>query len=362
MRILHIAPQNISDVPMTLVRAERSLGHDSRLVTFFRDPRGYDEDVCLDLPFVSSEFAASVRRFFGNGAGRQVSNSLAATIPGELPQWHPPGVLASALMKTRERLWLPKLQRFFRRFRFWEYDLYQFDGGLDFFRDGWTAEALKKRGKRISVLYTGSDLRTRGIIEPLHSRADARFTVELDHLLLDPTLNYVPFPFETEKYAWQPADEEKHTLRIGHAPTNRKAKGTEVILDILAEVAAVREIEVVLIENLSHEQAIEAKATCDIFIDQIGDLGYGINALEALALGVPTCTGLAPGFDEKFTDHPFVEVDVATLYQAIIELIDSAELRTRLSRLGREWVEKWHDSREIVRRMHATLGEPASAA
>ncbi len=353
MRILHIAPQNISDVPMTLVRAERSLGYDSRLVTFFRDPRGYDEDICLELPFVSSDFADSMRRFFGSRKGREVSNQLA---PNDgLPVWRPAGVLENALMKTRERLWLPKLQMFFKRFRFWEYDLYQFDGGLDFFRDGWTARALKKRRKRISVLYTGSDLRTRGIIEPLHMRADAHFTVELDHLLLDAGLNFVPFPFETEKYAWKPAREKSEVIRIGHAPTNRKAKGTEVILDILGEVAAVRGIEVVLIENLPHAQAIEAKASCDIFIDQIGDLGYGINALEALALGVPTCTGLARGFHEKFADHPFVEVDAGTLYEQVIRLIDDASWRTRLSEQGRKWVEKWHDSREVVRKMHHVL-------
>ncbi|MDZ7316306.1 MAG: hypothetical protein ONB24_09315, partial [candidate division KSB1 bacterium] len=51
-RILHIAPANTSGVPGQLVLAERKLGYDSRLVTLFRDPRNYFQDICLDLPFI----------------------------------------------------------------------------------------------------------------------------------------------------------------------------------------------------------------------------------------------------------------------------------------------------------------------
>ncbi|MEZ4691087.1 MAG: hypothetical protein R3A12_13370 [Ignavibacteria bacterium] len=42
------------------------------------------------------------------------------------------------------------------------FDIYHFDGGMDFFRDLRFAKELKRRGKKIVCCYFGSDLRTRG--------------------------------------------------------------------------------------------------------------------------------------------------------------------------------------------------------
>ncbi len=358
MRILHIAPQNISDVPMTLVRAERALGHDSRLATFFRDPRGYDEDMCLELPLVRSTAVRRLKRWVSDPHRQRVDNSSRATGEGP-PVWRPHGAAERWLVVLRERLWQPRIERWMREADFWNFDVYEFDAGLDFYRDGRIARRLRRAGKRIIVAYTGSDLRTRGIIPAVDAAADLRITFEWDHLDLDDSLMHVLFPFEPERFPFRIREAEGRAIRIGHAPTNRAAKGSDMILAVLQQLQTERDIEIVLIEHLPYREAIARKDTCDIFIDQIGDLGYGINALEALAMGIPTCTGLVPAFKRAYPDHPFVEVERHNLKDALLALIDDAARRRQLAEQGRRWLERHHDSRAIVQRIHRALEERA---
>ena len=58
-------------------------------------------------------------------------------------------------------------------------------------------------------------------------------------------------------------------VRIGHAPSVRAAKGTEIILQAIRAVAAFHPVELVLIENLPHAEALRRKATCHAFVDQV---------------------------------------------------------------------------------------------
>ena len=341
---------------MTLVRAERALGHNSRLVTFYRDPRGYDEDMCLELPLVRSVAVQRLKRWVSDPQRQRVDNSARQTGEGP-PVWRPHGAAERWLVALRERLWQRKIQRWMQEVDFWNFDVYEFDAGLDFYRDGRIVRRLKQIGKRVVVAYTGSDLRTRGIIPAVDAAADLRITFEWDHLDLDDRLMHVLFPFEPERFAFRIREAQSRPVRIGHAPTNRAAKGSDVILAVLQQLQTERDIEIVLIEHLPYRKAIARKDTCDIFIDQIGDLGYGINALEALALGIPTCTGLVPAFRRAYPDHPFVEVDRRNLKDALLALIDDAARRRRLAEQGRRWLESHHDSRAIVQRIHRALEE-----
>lgn len=125
---------------------------------------------------------------------------------------------------------------------------------------------------------------------------------------------------------------------------------------MLSAVAKMRDIKIILIENKPHKEAIALKDSCDIFIDQIGELGYGINALEALAMGIPTCTCLTPSFLQTYPKHPFVEAGAETLEQNLLDLIDQPELRRDIARKGRAWVEAHHDSRQIAKTLHLQQG------
>jgi glycosyltransferase involved in cell wall biosynthesis len=189
----------------------------------------------------------------------------------------------------------------------------------------------------------------------IDAHSQLNVSVEYDHLQLHPDLHHVFFPFDASPFP----SHEHHSggeVRIGHAPTNRAAKGSDVIISVIRSLASEYQIRVVLIENLPYAGAIELKASCDIFVDQIGDLGYGINSLEALAMGIPTCSCLAPGFERAYPDHPFIVVDAENLRSHIVRLIENPGLRARLGAAGREWVIKVHSALNAVKRIHELAG------
>ncbi|MCI0694916.1 hypothetical protein L0337_23270 [candidate division KSB1 bacterium] len=352
-RILHLAPFNTSGVPITLVRAERELGFESRLITLGRDPRGYEEDVCLDLPFLDFAGTRWAKKIFSNPARLQVTNVRRA--PAKIPPtWTPHSAPEKWLVAFRETIWQKKIAQAMAQVDFWNFDLYQLEGGLEFFRDGRTILELKKRGKKIICLYTGSDLRTRGVIPAIDEVADLRATLELDHLALHPRLQHVFFPLDICRFTPAPS-KTSNRIVIGHAPTNRAAKGSDTIIAAVRGLMSEFPIDLELIEGLQHHEALRRKARCDIFIDQIGDLGYGINAIEALAMGICTCTALVSGFTEKYPDHPFVEINADNLRERLIWLCRRPEERQKFRQPGRVWVEKMHDARQVVRRIHELL-------
>lgn len=350
-KILHIAPMNTSGVPGELVQAERRLGFDSHLVTLYHDRRGYFEDICLNLPFIDFRGTRWIKRRVSAPEKLHVDNRL--RIPATIPLvWQPHTLLEKWLVRLRDRLWWPKIQQAIHSHKLDQFDVYQLDGGLDFTREPHFILAMKRLGRKILCCYTGSDLRTRGVIAAIEALSDLNVTVEFDHLQLHPQIHHVFFPFDATRFSYKAPSRGNDRLKIGHAPTHWAAKGSDLIVPMLNRLAATQDIEIMLIQNLPYQKAIALKATCDIFIDQIGDLGYGINALEALVMGIPTCTCLAPGFAEKFPDHPFVKVQINNLEENLLHLIRDFDYRHRLSRYGRSWVEKHHDALQVVQHIH----------
>jgi len=344
---------NTSGVPGTWVQAERQLGYESRLVTLYRDRRNYFEDICLNLPFIDFGGTRWLKRRVSAPDKLRVDNRVRVpeTIP---PIWRPHGVLERWLVRLRDRLWLPRVLRAISEYGLDRYDFYQLDGGLDFTRQPLFIPRMKERGAAVICCYTGSDLRTRGVIPQIDRLADVNVTVEFDHLILHPRIHHVFFPFDASRFVPQKR-QAGGPLRIGHAPTRWAAKGSDLIVPIMNRLAATHNIEPVLIQNMPYQRAIELKAQCDIFIDQIGDLGYGINALEAIAMDIPTCTCLAAGFALKYPDHPFIEVGAANLQEQLILLIEDPERRQRIARSGRPWLERYHDPLRNVRQIHQLL-------
>ena len=247
------------------------------------------------------------------------------------------------------------LFRSIERYGLDQFDVYQLDGGLDLTREPRFIPRMKAAGKKVICCYTGSDLRTRGVIPEIDALCDAVVSVEFDHLFLHPSRHHVFFPFDGQAMP-QGRPPLLGPPRIGHAPTSRAAKGSDVILATLRRLAQRRPIEIVLIEKLRYQESLERERTLSIFIDQIGDLGYGMNALESLAMVIPTCSGLVRGFAEAHPDHPFVEITAMNLEEKLIEILQAPAAAADKARAGRDWVAAHHDPRRVVQRIHHIAG------
>lgn len=352
-RILHIAPFNTAGVPLELVRAEQILGFDSRLVTLSRSRQKFEEDICLDLPLLDHWSIRLAKKLFSPRSRTNVSHEV--TLPQEIPRIWRPNRAEILLIKARERFWRGRLDAAIEKFHLLDSDVYQLDGGLEFYRDARIVRQLKARGKKIICCYTGSDLRVRGVIPEIDALSDCSVSVEFDHQFLHPNLTHVPFPINPDRFQ-RVHKPESGKLKITHAPTNRKAKGSDIIIPVVQHLEKEYPIEFILIENLPYQKAIEIKARSDIFIDQIGDLGYGISGIESLCMGIPTCSCVAPGFEKVYPDHPFVLIDKHNLRAQLIQLIENKAYRDLKADQGREWVKRVHHSQAVVQKIHRLAG------
>ena len=324
------------------------------MITLGKNSFGFPEDICLNLPFLRGFGLKKLKQLVSSADRLQVDNIH--RIPKSIPvKWQANGWLESKLIAFRESVWKKKIRRALLEIDVKNVDVIQLDGGLEFYRDGRIIQRLKQAGKKVICCYTGSDLRVRGVLPVIDEISDLNVTVEFDHLLFHPNINHVFFPFDIKQFKLVnlPASE---MLRIGHAPTNRLAKGSDRIIAELKRLQKFHAIEIVLIENLPYERALKLKATCDIFIDQIGDLGYGINSLEALAMGIPVATSLARDFSKFYPDNPFVEITAYTLGSQLIPLLSNPELRRKIGNRGRKWVKKYHDPENVTKKIHLLAG------
>lgn len=349
MKILHFAFENFARIPSTLVRAERKLGHESILVTLYHTFQNYaEEDYCLDLPHVASRFITRIKQVLHvdsvnlNGKRQKYSASP--------PIWRAPNAFSRWLIYFRDRLWKGKIWDYLNKININSFNVLILDGGAGFLRSGEIVQELKQRGLKIVIYYCGSDLRTRGIIETVDCLADFRFTFEYDHTLLDSSLPFMFAPFNLPQMENTSAPKSEK-IRIGHAPTKRAIKGTNIILDRLNKLKQKYPIEIVLIENQPYTKALSLKKNCDIFIDSVGEIGYGINSLESLAMGIPTAVEILPDLELLLGDHPLINISTNNIEEKIIPYIESNQLRAEVGEKSKIWVQQFHNPVAIARKI-----------
>lgn len=156
---------------------------------------------------------------------------------------------------------------------------------------------------------------------------------------------------------WQPVGVslEQRPLRIGHAPSHRRAKGSDKILAALDVLSAEGlEFELVLVEGLSNDAARRKYEQVDVMIDQLHAGWYGGLAVELMAMAKPVMVYIRDE-DLKFIppgmrqDLPFVRTAAATITEDLRKVI--AMPREDLAEIGRKsraYVETWHNPRSIA--------------
>jgi hypothetical protein len=105
-------------------------------------------------------------------------------------------------------------------------------------------------------------------------------------------------------------DEPRHPrnpakLIVAHAPTNRAIKGSNFIIDAINHLKKKGlDIDLLLLENLSHDNLLRNLKTADIAIDQLLVGAYGVFAAEAMAMGIPTIVNILDDLWDKYPSRP----------------------------------------------------------
>lgn len=145
-------------------------------------------------------------------------------------------------------------------------------------------------------------------------------------------------------------------LRVVHAPNHREFKGSKYLE---AAVAALRaegaEIELVLVERVSNEEALRIYRSADVIFDQCLIGFHGYFALEAMALGKPVmCFIRNPNEYLLRPDQcPIINTHRDTVAEDLRKLIGHRSHLHKLGEQGRRYVEQYYSPDAFASRLRA---------
>jgi len=303
LRVVH-CPVNTAGVPWANVQALRRRGVDAQLVVFNRYRLHSEADWSLE------------RR--GGLARRQ------------LTQW-------SALARL-----LPRA------------DVFHFYFGLTLVPQSLQFPILGALHKKSVMHYLGSDIRGKTPEElAFGKKAGAEVVGSYDAIRWVPGAEVIPPGIDVKAIAAAPPSDRTRPL-ILHAPSSRRRKGTEHVLEACEALDA----DLVLVEGLHHDEAFERYREADIVVDQLNAGWYGILAIECMALGKPVVAFLHDEAVRRTEDAlgvrvPIVRATKDDLRARLEPLVASAAARRRIGAASRAYVEQVHDLDRVADRLLA---------
>ena len=161
----------------------------------------------------------------------------------------------------------------------------------------------------------------------------------------------VPLRVDIGRFTPSWPEENPEKIRIVHAPSRRGIKGTAFIMEAFDHLKEkYPNLEFVLVEGKTQEEAFAIYQTADIVVDQVFVGIYGVFPIECMAMGKPVVCYIDPGMRDRYpAELPVVSADRDEVEQRIEELILDGKRRRELGMAGRKYVENYHDYRVVAR-------------
>ncbi len=336
-----MAPVNIANQPLTVVRELRRQGVDVALLEYSGSGRGH--------PFRYTRRARDSHRIVTFSPKRDIMEVQVEALAWALDQG-------------------------FDIFHFW---LVTFFTSPQYRRmRGLDLPFIKARGLRVVYRGTGFDLRLRKIQEERNpynpyrygfrtvfdDRDQARYLEYLKEyvdtfIVQDPEMReYMPnahvVPRGIDLSEWQTVGIER-TERplVVHAPSKSELKGTRFLLEAVEELRQEGvPFDFQLIQGMPHAEAAAAFRRADIVVDQLVIGWYGVVTIEALALGKPVIVYVREDLARDFTPRiPIANANPDTVKAVLRDLVADYEQRVALAEAARPFVEQVHDVRTVAR-------------
>lgn len=220
-------------------------------------------------------------------------------------------------------------------------------------RDGLPALARELPDKPTVITYHGNFYRRNYSI--YHKRCAAKgrvVTVSTIDLTTyhDEAPEWLPQPREDLSKLWDP---HPHKFIVVHAPTNPATKSTT---EITEAIKGLRGVNLELIQQATYAECMERKAKGHVLIDQFR-YGYGNNAVEAWALGIPTVGGFWGKLWHRallrYCDElPFAlaKGTVEGIRETIVRLQDDPAFYAETQERGRAFFFRYHHAPVVARR------------
>lgn len=149
-----------------------------------------------------------------------------------------------------------------------------------------------------------------------------------------------------------PPEKEPGSFIIAHAPTSRAVKGTTHLERSVEELKKQGiQAELLILENLTHRETLQACRKADLGVDQLLIGSYGLFAAELMALGVPVLAYIRDDLAEKYPEKPpLISASPATLTARLTEFYENRLSPGELKEAGAKYARTYHDPLALARR------------
>lgn len=299
--ILHIG--NIAGVPQVLSKAQRKMGFKSDVLSFDFNKFEYNIDLYYptNLPFP----LRSVEKIFNF---RRISNNYDV-------------------------------------FHFHYYSILPF--GVDI-------PIWKIQKKKVIIHHHGSDIRNKGEPRMYEKFADKIIVSTPDLLKWSPNAVWVPNPISIEDFSYVGNENKDRSeeINIVHAPSNRAKKGTEYVIKAINKLKNEGyKINLMLIEHMPYNKAIEYYKKADIVIDQLLIGWYGMFAMECMAFGKPVCSYIRDDLESCMPFNPIINTSPENIVENLRILTENGSLRKEAGYKSRKYIKEMHDSNKIAKQL-----------
>jgi glycosyltransferase involved in cell wall biosynthesis len=362
IRVLH-CPEIVAGNAQQLARAERDLGLHSVAVALEQTKYAYETDEVLfeprDGPFRHElKRIALLRRAIRDFdvVHFNFGQTMTAISSGSPPR-SPLDAVRAAYVRLVEFRDLPILRRAGKGIvmtyqgddaRQGDYILRQYDVSI---------------AHDVADYYTAAgDVARRRRIRRVDRYANAVFALNPDLLnVLPARARFLPYASVDVK-AWKPVPFGTTGRPVVlHAPTDRRAKGTRLILEAADRLHADGvDFEFVLVEGLTHEKARREYERADLVVDQVLAGWYGGLAVELMALGKPVVAYIRPADLDRIpvemrNELPVIDAEPSTITDVLRRLLTTDRaLLPEFGARSRAYVERWHDPLKIAAQTKAT--------
>ena len=145
-----------------------------------------------------------------------------------------------------------------------------------------------------------------------------------------------------------------------HAPNHRQFKGTSYLEEAVTKLRSDGlNIELVLVERVPNEQALEIYRSADLVFDQCLIGFHGYFALEAMALGKPVmCFIRDPEHYLLNADEcPIINTHISTLCEDLKRVVERQDELHEIGRQSRQYIEKNFSLEAFAKRLSKAYEE-----
>jgi glycosyltransferase involved in cell wall biosynthesis len=172
---------------------------------------------------------------------------------------------------------------------------------------------------------------------------------------------YWPVDLANGRYAPRyPSASGNGPVRVVHATNHRFFKGSDFIIDAVETLRSEGvSVELVLVEGVPNDEALEIYRTADIIFDQCVSGFHGYFSHEAMALGKPVVCFIR--YPDRYLldpeECPIVNTTPSELVSTLRRLIGDRALLRELGERGRRYIEEHHTPEAFGERLKGLYAE-----